>query len=327
MNIYKFRNVWAFIALAVVWGSSFIAIKDGLNSLPPVLFAALRYDIAGLVMLAYAAHTVERWMPRTRDEWRLIGVGGTLMIGVHFALLFTGQQYVSSAIGAIVLSTTPVVTPLFAYLLLADETLSLSGTVGVVLGLVGVAVIAQPSPSSVDGQLVGVGLLFLSAASFALGSVLTRRFDVGLSTVPMQAWMMVVGSVILHLISFGTGESPADATWRPTVVLALLYLAVVAGAGGFLLYFDLLERVGPNEASLVNYATPAVAAVTGWLALGEQITATTVLGFGVIVVGFALLKLDAITGFVARDAAADRDASGGAGTVVVDGNVYLKDAE
>lgn len=327
MNIYKFRNVWAFIALAVVWGSSFIAIKDGLNSLPPVLFAALRYDIAGLVVLAYAAHAVERWMPRTRDEWRLIGVGGTLMIGVHFALLFTGQQYVSSAIGAIMLSTTPVVTPLFAYLLLADETLSLSGTVGVVLGLVGVAVIAQPSPSSVDGQPVGVGLLFLSAASFALGSVLTRRFDVGLSTVPMQAWMMVVGSVILHLISFGTGESPADATWGPTVVLAVLYLAVVAGAGGFLLYFYLLERVGPNEASLVNYATPAVAAVAGWLALGERITATTVLGFGVIVVGFTLLKLEAITGFVARDAAADRDASGGAGTVVVDGNVYLKDAE
>jgi len=111
MNIYKFRNVWAFIALAVVWGSSFIVIKDGLNSLPPVLFAALRYDIAGLVVLAYAAHAVERWMPRTRDEWRLIGVGGTLMIGVHFALLFSGQQYVSSAIGAIVLSTTPVVTP------------------------------------------------------------------------------------------------------------------------------------------------------------------------------------------------------------------------
>lgn len=327
MDIYKFRNVWAFIALAVVWGSSFIAIKDGLNSLPPVLFAAMRYDIAGLVVLAYAAHTVDRWTPRTRDEWRLIGMGGTLMIGLHFALLFTGQQYVSSAIGAIVLSTTPVVTPLFAYLLLADETLSPSGIVGVVLGLVGVAVIAQPSPSSVDGQLVGVGLLFLSAASFALGSVLTRRFDVGLSTVPMQAWMMVVGSVILHLISFGTGESPADATWGPTVVLALLYLAVVAGAGGFLLYFDLLERVGPNEASLVNYATPAVAAVAGWLALGEQITASTMLGFGVIVVGFALLKLEAIAGFVARDTAADRDASGGAGTVVVDGNVYLKDAE
>ncbi|WP_193569471.1 MULTISPECIES: DMT family transporter [Halostella] len=327
MNIYKFRNVWAFIALAVVWGSSFIAIKDGLNSLPPVLFAAMRYDIAGLLVLAYAAHTADRWMPQTRDEWRLIGMGGTLMIGVHFALLFVGQQYVSSAIGAIILSTTPVVTPFFAYLLLADETLSPSGIVGVVLGLVGVAIIAQPSPSSVDGQLIGVGLLFLSAASFALGSVLTRRFDVGLSTVPMQAWMMVVGSAILHLISFGAGESPADAVWSPTVVAALLYLAVVAGAGGFLLYFDLLDRVGPNEASLVNYATPAVAAVAGWLALGEQITASTVLGFGVIVVGFALLKLETITGFVASDPAADRDASGGAGTVVVDGNVYLKDAE
>jgi len=327
MNIYEFRNVWTFVALAVVWGSSFIAIKSGLASLPPVLFAAFRYDIAALVVLGYAAIRSERWIPRGGPELRLVAMGGTLMVGLHFALLFTGQQYVSSAIGAIVLSLTPVVTPPLAYLLLGDGALSRTGVVGVLLGLVGVAVVANPTGSSLDGGIVGVGLLFLSALSFALGSVLTRRFRVTLGTVPTQAWMMAVGAVVLHAISAAAGESLAAATWSPQVVAGLLYLAVVAGAGGFLLYFDLLERVGPSEASLVNYATPAVAAVAGWAALGEAITASTVVGFAVIVVGFALLKWEALSALVAGSEPTHDRRSAGGGSVVVQGNVYLKDAE
>jgi len=326
MNIYGFRNVGAFLALAVVWGSSFVAIEVGLSSLPPVLFAALRYDVAAVVVLAYAAYTADRWVPRTATEWKLVGVGGTLIVGLHFALLFIGQQYVASAIAAIVLSLIPVVTPLFAYLLLPGENLSRTGVVGVLLGLLGVAIVAQPSPSSLDGQLVGVGTLFLSAASFALGTVLTRRFTVALPGVPTQAWMMGVGAVVLHAVSALIGESVASATWTPTVVAGLLYLAVIAGAGGLMIYFDLLERLGPNETSLVNYVTPAVAAVVGWVALGETITATTVAGFGVIVCGFAVLKLESVRSLVESTDPATNRASGG-GTVVVDGNVYLKDAE
>ncbi|WP_202614398.1 DMT family transporter [Halostella litorea] len=327
MDIYKFRNVGAFLALAVVWGSSFIAIKDGLSTLPPVLFAAFRYDIAGLVMLAYAVGKSGRWLPRGREELRLVAMGGTLMVGLHFALLFSGQQYVSSAVGAIILSLTPVVTPPLAYLLLGDETLTPSGVVGVLLGLVGVVIVADPTGSSLDGSIVGVGLLFLSALSFALGSVLTRRFSVALGTVPTQAWMMLGGAGVMHVISAAAGESPAGVAWSPKLVVALLYLAVIAGAGGFLLYFDLLERVGPSEASLVNYATPAVAAVAGWLALGEAITASTVAGFAVIAAGFVLLKRETLADLLGgSDPTADRR-SAGHGAVEVRGNVYLKDSE
>ncbi|WP_323192374.1 DMT family transporter [Halostella sp. PRR32] len=327
MNIYEFRNVGAFIALAVVWGSSFVAIEVGLASLPPVLFAAMRYDIAALVVLAYAAYSADRWIPRTASEWKLVSVGGTLVIGLHFALLFIGQQYVTSAIAAIVLSLTPVVTPLFAYLLLPGEKLSRTGFVGVLLGLLGVAIVAQPTPSTLNGQLVGVGILFLAAVSFALGSVLTRRFTVALPAVPTQAWMMGIGAGILHGISALSGESFADATWTPTVVAGLLYLAVVAGAGGLMIYFDLLERLGPNETSLVNYVTPAIAAVVGWFALGETINAATIAGFGVIVCGFAAMKRGSIRRIVSKSDSTPRRSSGGTGTVVVDGNAYLKDAE
>jgi drug/metabolite transporter (DMT)-like permease len=103
--------------------------------------------------------------------------------------------------------------------------------------------------------------------------------------------MMLVGAVLLHVASAALpGASLAATTWTPTAVAALLYLALVAGAAGFLMYFYLLDRLGPIEAGLIEYVIPVFAAVAGWLALGETLSASTVVGFGVIFVGFVLVK-------------------------------------
>lgn len=304
------RNLGLFVALAFVWGTSFIAIKAGLDYLPPVLFAAFRYDIAGVVLLAYALVTGGQWRPSSRREWKFILVSGALLIGVHFAFLFSGQQYVSSGIAAIVLSLTPVLTPLFAWLVLTDERLNAPGALGTVLSLAGVVVIAQPDPSNLGTEFYGIVLLFLAAASFAFGSVLTQRMPVTLPLVPMQGWIMVLGALMLHALSPLLGESPATVQWTLESVLALAYLALVAGIGGFLIYFDLLSELGPIEISLVNYAVPIVAALAGWAVLGEELTGTTVTGFLVILLGFALVKWETVRrkGVVLRRRVADERA-------------------
>lgn len=284
------RYFGLFVALAFVWGASFMAIKAGLAYFPPVLFAGFRYDIAGVLLLAYALAVGGQWRPSSRREWGYILVNGPLLIGVHFTLLFTGQQYVTSAVAAIVLSLTPVLTPAFAWAVLPDERITAVGALGMVFGVAGVAIIAQPDPSNLGTEFYGVVLLFLAAASFALGSVLTKRMPATLPLAPMQAWIMLTGAGILHVLSVLFGESAASVQWTTESVSALLYLAVVAGAGGFLVYFHLLDQLGPIEINLVNYAVPVFAALTGWVVLGEQITATTIAGFLVIATGFALVK-------------------------------------
>lgn len=300
-KLTKNLDVLLFVTLAFVWGSSFMAIKSGLAALPPVLFAALRYEIAGLLLLCVALSRTDHWLPRGRDEWTLVGVGGTLVIGVHFGLLFTGQQYVTSATGAIILSTTPMLTPLFAWFLLPDERIGLPGMVGVLFGLLGVVVVANPDPAALGGQFLGVALLFLSAASFAFGAVLTQRLPARLPLSTAQAWSMLVGAGLLHALHTALDE-PALTTieWSPNVLLSLAYLAVVAGAGGFLIYFHLLERLGPVEVSLVNYAVPVFAALAGWALLGETITIATVGGFAFILSGFSLMKWDTVFPRVVR---------------------------
>lgn len=298
-NLTKHRDVLLFVALAFVWGTSFMAIKSGLSELPPVLFAALRYDIAGVLLLAVALSQTDRWLPQTRDEWTLVGVGGVLVIGLHFGLLFTGQQYVTSATGAIILSTTPMLTPLFAWLLLPDERIGLAGMLGVLFGLAGVVAVANPDPAALGGQFVGVALLFLAAVSFAFGAVLTKRLPGHLPLATTQAWTMLLGASLLHVLHVVLGEPTlATVRWSADVLLSLGYLAVVAGAGGFLVYFHLLDRLGPVEISLVNYAVPIFAALAGWALLGETITAGTVGGFGLILAGFTLMKWDVVFGRV-----------------------------
>lgn len=299
----RHRNLLLFLFLAAIWGSAFMAIEAGLAYFPPVFFAAVRYDLAGVLMLGYAAYVLDDPLPRTRGEWALVAVGSTLLIAAYHAFLFIGQTdpAVTSAGAAVIVSLSPVLTTGFARLLLPGERLTLVGAVGLLLGLAGVVVLAQPDPGNLlTGGVVAKLLVFAAAASFALGSVLTRVIDASLPIESLEAWSMLFGALIMHGVSVAVGESVAAVRLTPAALLALAYLSVAASAVGFLLYFDLLERLGPVEINLVSYVAPVFAALTGWLLLREAITVTTVAGFLLVFCGFVLLKRGAIRAELGR---------------------------
>ncbi len=291
----RFRNPGLFLALAVVWGSAFTAIKAGLEFFPPVLFAAFRYDIAGVLMLGYAAYAADRWRPRSGDEWVLVGIGGGFMIAAYHAFLFVGEQGITSAAAAIVVGLSPILTTGFARGLLPDERLGVAGVAGLIIGFIGVVVLTTPDPNDLlDSRTVSILLVFCAAAAFALGSVLTRRVEGTLPIETMEAWSMLLGAALMHGISAGLAESAGEIRWTPEAVVSLAYLAVVASALGFLIYFDLLDRLGPIEINLVSYAAPVVAAGTGLVVLGETPTAATGGGFLCVLAGFGLIKRNAL---------------------------------
>ncbi|MCU4717036.1 DMT family transporter [Halapricum hydrolyticum] len=292
----RYRNLLLFVTLSIVWGSAFVAIKAGLADIPPVLFAAIRYDIAGVLVLGYAAAVVKRWRPRTRREWAAVAVGSVFLIAGYHALLFVGEQGTTSAAAAVVVSLSPVLTTGFARLLLPEERLTTVGIAGLLLGLVGVVVLVRPDPTNLFSRdVVSVALIFGAALSFAFGSVLVRWLEAGLPIETLEAWSMIGGAILMHLLALLVpGESLAAISWTPRAIVALGYLSLVASAVGFLLYFDLLERLGPVEINLVSYLAPVVAAVVGFAFLGEIIDAATGVGFLFIFVGFVLLKRRAL---------------------------------
>lgn len=293
-------TVGLFCALALVWGTTFVGIEIGLASFPPVLYAAYRYELAGALLLGYVALDGKRWLPR-RVDLRGIAIRTLLMFAAFHALLFVGQGYTTSAVAAIVVGMNPILTAGFAGVLLPDERLSAVGVLGLLTGFSGVVVLANPDPANLlNGGPLGEALILCGIGAFALGSVLSQRTPITLRSEATTAWSMFAGGLCAHLVSLLLGESGAQVEWTLPGIAALLWIAIVPGVIGFLLYFTLLGRIGSVRANLVNYVVPIVAALLGWALLGESFGLTTAAGFVLIFSGFVLVQRRALRGAVSQ---------------------------
>ncbi len=297
----RLRTLAFFLLASVFFGGTYVAVKAGGAYFPPLLFVAIRYDVAAVLLLGFVALTTapdDRYPTSRRD---VAGVLATAVfaIGLTNALLFVGQQSTTSAVGSILFGLAPILTPVFAALLLADEGLSRRGAVGTALGLVGVALVVGFDPAMLMGSgNLGVVLMLGGAVSSALGAVLIRRADASLSSVVQTAWALPVSAVMLHGGSALAGESPAAVVWSLPALVALGYLSVFAGAVAYVAYFGLLAEVGAIQSSLVFYVSPVFATLGGWAVLGESISTMTVVGFAVVVVGFAVIGFETLTDVV-----------------------------
>ena len=288
------------VGLSLLWGVSFPAISIGLGYLPPLLFAAFRYDVAAILLLGYAVVTAggRGWVPTGRNNVAAIAAGGVFLVAGN-GLLFVGQQTVPSGIAAILQALVPIVTALWALVLL-DERLSAVGTLGVVVGFVGIGLIVRPDPGNLTrsdtlGRLLVVG----QVVSVSLGGVLIQRARPSMERVAMTGWAMLVGGVVLHALSFAAGEPAPTALVDPIAIGTVIYLGVFSTAIAFVIYFTVLSERGAFEVSLVTYLVPIVATVAGVFLLGESIGPLSVLGFAIVFVGFALLKRHTIADVLA----------------------------
>lgn len=283
------RDTAGFLALAALWGTAFVATKAALADFPPVLLAALRFDVAAAVLVVVAVAGGRRLRPTGWGDLAPILTGGAFSIGLHHALLFTGQQYVTSAVAATLLGLIPVLTPMATRVLRSDERLDAVGTVGVLVGFGGLVLIADPDLETLAGNL-GALFVFGSAVAWVAGAVTTREDDATLGPLALQAWMALVGAGLLHVAAVALGQPIGGLDPTQAGVAWLLYLAVVPGAGGFLLYFRLLDRLGPIRTGLLEYAIPPFAALFGFLVLEETLAGNTVAGFACILVAFLLVQ-------------------------------------
>ncbi|WP_254864624.1 DMT family transporter [Halovivax gelatinilyticus] len=286
-------DVSLFLVLSLLWGLSFPAIAVGLEYLPPLLFAAFRYDLAAILLLAFAALRIDGWWPDERHDLAAIAAGGLFLVAGN-GLLFIGQQTVPSGVAAILQSMTPIVTALLAIALL-DERLSAVGAVGVAIGFLGVGFVVSPDPGNLAaGDTLARLLIVGQVISIALGGVLVQRARPTIDRVALTGWSMVVGALVLHAVSLGSGELPDGSVTAPLALGSIVYLGVFSTAIAFLIYFTILEEHGAFEAALVSYLVPIVATIAGVFVLGESIGVAAFVGFGLVAVGFALVKRHAL---------------------------------
>lgn len=286
----RYRDVVAFVVLALAWGLTFPAVELGLSTFAPLFFMAVRHDLAGLILLGYIAVSADTWRPRTRNDVVAIVGGGVFWIAIGNGVWFVGQQLTSSALSGLMTGLIPLTTVAFSWVLLPEERLDLVSVVGLLVGLCGALIIVWPSgPIAISADVIGKAILFVGVIGIALGSVLIRWARSSLSSTVQTAWSALFGAFLLHVLSYLAGE-PWTTTITWTGALSLAYVTVVSTILAYGLYISLLARHPAIELNLVMYLLPVIAASAGWLLFGEQVTSSMVGGFLVILLGFVLLK-------------------------------------
>lgn len=278
-----------FIMLCWIWGSTWPAIRLGLNGVPPFLGCALRFLASGTLLVALAFALRIHW-PRTRAFRAQILVQGALLFGVNYALVYWAEQSVPSGLAAVLFSIEPMMTAVFAALVFRIERFSFANVFGLVLGFAGVGVIYWSEVvKAAHAPALGVVAVTGAATLAAFASVFAKRFAQGISPLAIVAPGQLLGGLVLSVLAFLT-ERGAPVHFDALSLGCLAYLSIFGSAVAFMAYFYLLTTQSVTRLSLFNYITPIVAVILGALVVHEQLAAATFVGAGLVFGGVGLVN-------------------------------------
>ncbi|HUN64602.1 MAG TPA: EamA family transporter [Bacteroidota bacterium] len=293
-----------FIVISLIWGSTWLAIKIGLDSVPPFYGAAIRFTVGSVILALLVLFRKER-LSFDRGALAMYGTLGILSFGVPFALVYWSEQYIPSGLASVLFAAYPFVVAIGSHLLLAGERLTVYKSAGVLLGFTGVLAIFW-SDLSLGSAGVG-GMIAILISTFLQGTslVIVKRWNRGLSPTVLTLGGMLVGVIILYAIA-GVAERVADIRLDPKGICSILYLGSFGTVMTFVVYYWLLTHVEAVYLSLVSFVTPVLAVILGALVLGESFSSRVVLGAGLILAGIAVTNAhDLLT--VVRTAAMKRN--------------------
>jgi drug/metabolite transporter (DMT)-like permease len=261
-----------------LWSSVWLAIKIGVGEMPPATFASARLVIALVVLLPVLALS-RRPLPRARRDWLLIGTTGILLLGLNYAFLYWGAQYITSGLSAVLQAVTPAFGLLFAHLLLDDERFTAWQIAGLLLGVAGVAIIFADQ-LHVTGSAAFRGCLAVTASALcvALGYVLVKKHGAHLRPIELTTGQMLVGLLPLVAIVFAREGNPLAVRWTTPAIVSVLYLALAGSVTAFWLNYWLLQRMDATKVLVMSLVEPLIAVVLGAVVLHEALPAGTLLG-------------------------------------------------
>jgi drug/metabolite transporter (DMT)-like permease len=282
---------WALLlALSVLWGGSFFFTALAVRELPPLTIVALRVGLAALLLL-----TVGRFLgvalPRDRRVRAAFLAMGLLNNAVPFCLIVWGQTHIASGLAAILNVTTPLATVVVAHLLTPDEKMTGNRLAGVLVGLLGVAVMLGPSLLGGLGANLLAQLACLAAAiSYACAGVYGRRFQrMGVPPMTTATGQVTASTVLLLPVALAVDQpwtlaAPSLVTWG-----AVLGIAALSTALAYVLYFRILATAGATNLLLVTFLIPVSAILLGAVVLGERLAALQLIGMALIAAGLAAI--------------------------------------
>src|SRR6266849_653408 len=282
----SWKTLLAFAIIYFVWGSTYLAIRVGVREVPPLLLAAMRFLVAGLVLYGWMVAKGER-SPNHR-QWASVSLLAVLIFVIDYGLLFWAEQRVPSGLAAVMMATIPVFMALSEIIFLRTQKLTARLALALLIGIGGVAVRVSRSLNLGGAPIDRVGALALIVASmsWSVASVLTRKLSLPPSKVMSSGAQMLAGGIFLALAAAALGEfrnfhpsSVSRGAW-----LSLLYLIVAGSIIGFTAYVWLIHHESPTKVGTYAYVNPVVAVLVGYFLGGEPLALRTIVGTALILI-------------------------------------------
>jgi drug/metabolite transporter (DMT)-like permease len=296
----KPRDFAGLILLGALWGGSFLFIRVAVPALGPFLLVELRVGLAAAALLLYALAAGR--MPKILGRWRSFLVLGFSNAAVPFSLISAAEIHLTASLAAILNSTTVMFTAVVAAVWMG-EALTARKAIGIVLGIVGVAVLVGWDPLPLNGiVLLAVAAMLLASLSYALGATYAKQSFSGIPPVGMALGQL--GGAVALLLPLAVVSLPERAP-SIVVIFSMLGLAFLSTAVAYLIYFRLIENVGPTSTVTVTLLVPVFGLLFGVLLLEEPFGPGTLAGLGIILTSVVL-----ITGIAPRKSKLEQDCSG-----------------
>jgi drug/metabolite transporter (DMT)-like permease len=281
----------AFAIIYLVWGSTFLAIRIGVQEVPPFLLAGMRFVIAGFVLSAWMRAKGTAFP--TMREWLSVSLLAVLFFVLDYGLVFWAEVRVPSGITAVMMATIPVFIAVCEILILRTQRLTLRLAAALIVGMAGVGVLVSRSSSFADAPIntAGAVALLVGAISWAVGSILTRKLTLPSDKAMSSGAQMLIGGVLLTLTASSLGEfhgfhfqAVSQRAW-----IALAYLIVAGSIVAFTAYVWLIHHESPTKVGTYAYVNPVMAVLLGYFLGGEALGLRAVVGTVLVLVSVVVI--------------------------------------
>ncbi|MBA3556637.1 MAG: EamA family transporter [Gemmatimonadales bacterium] len=285
------RALVAYLLVCTVWGSTYLAIRIGVEDLPPLLFAGVRFAIAGAILGAIVVAMGDH-LPRRARDWRVHAVTGLLLLLGGNAVVVWAEQFVESGPASVFVAAVPLWAAFFDVMIPGGSSVfTWRVGVGLALGFLGSALLAGVTPGELlSSDLKGPVALTLASASWALGTVYSKRNPTETTPFSGAAAQMFIAGIVMTVLGLVLGEA---GQWRFSVsgLGALAYLVVFGSIVGFTAYAYALRHASATIVGTYAYVNPVVAVLLGWLVLSEAVTVRTFAAMGLILGAVLMIQL------------------------------------
>ena len=283
--------IWIlFLTLGFLWGSSYLWIKIGLESLPPLTLIAGRLLLGGAFLAAVVA-IARQPLPREPRQYGHLLVMAVVNIVMPFILITVGEQSIDSALASILTATVPLTVIVLAPMFLPDERITLPKIAGLALGFTGVIMLVAPdlvnlSDSDLTGELMMIG----AAICYGIGNVYAKRNVRGLRPMIPALFQVIFAAAIIVPMALVIEHPVGTVDPAPAAIVAVIWLGILGSGVAYLCYFTILAHWGATRTSMVAYLLPVVGIALGAAVMGDPVTVNRIVGTGLIIAGIALVN-------------------------------------